>query len=112
MLKTLCRTSILTGRVWIYELYDGHSGRFEENVCMPKEVFSLLCDTLVRDFGLCVNQRSHGLVVEESVAMFIHVLRGFKNRAIQERFQHSGETVSRHVHNVFGGDEEVHGCAL
>ncbi|GMP22075.1 hypothetical protein CsSME_00000249 [Camellia sinensis var. sinensis] len=41
-----------------------------------------------------VLKKIHGLVVEESVAMFIHVLRGFKNRAIQERFQHSGETAN------------------
>ncbi|GMP72231.1 hypothetical protein CsSME_00030336 [Camellia sinensis var. sinensis] len=100
MSKTPYRTSILIGGACICELYDGHVGRFEENVCMPKHVFSLLCDTLVRDFGLCVNQRSHGLAVEKNVAMFVHVLRGFKNRAIQERFQHSGETVSCHVHNV------------
>ncbi|GMP59731.1 hypothetical protein CsSME_00022891 [Camellia sinensis var. sinensis] len=100
MSKTQCRTSILTGHVWITELYTGHVGRFQENVCMSKEVFATLHHTLVTDFGLQVPQRPHGLAVEESVAMFIHVLRGFQNREIQERFQHSSETVSRHVHNV------------
>ncbi|GMQ09342.1 hypothetical protein CsSME_00052757 [Camellia sinensis var. sinensis] len=76
MAKTPCRTSILTGNAWISELYASHMGRFEENVCMLKEVFAALCETLVNDFGLQVLQRSHGLVVEESVAMFIHVLKG------------------------------------
>ncbi|GMP50211.1 hypothetical protein CsSME_00016924 [Camellia sinensis var. sinensis] len=86
MHKTPCRTSILTGNTWICELYAGHMGRFEENVCMPKEVFAALCETLVNDFGLQVPQRPHGLAVEESVAMFIHVLKGKQNREIQERF--------------------------
>ncbi|GMP91723.1 hypothetical protein CsSME_00042290 [Camellia sinensis var. sinensis] len=106
MHKTPCRTSILTGNTWICELYAGHMGRFEENVCMPKEVFAALCETLVNDFGLQVPQRPHGLAVEESVAMFIHVLKGKQNREIQERFQHSGETVSRHVHNVLNSMKE------
>ncbi|GMP97375.1 hypothetical protein CsSME_00045659 [Camellia sinensis var. sinensis] len=79
MAKTPRRTSILTENAWISELYTGHMGRFEENVCMPKEVFAALCETLVNDFGLQVPQRPHGLAVEESVAMFIHVLKGKQN---------------------------------
>ncbi|XP_028111268.1 uncharacterized protein LOC114309688 [Camellia sinensis] len=81
-------------------------GRFEENVCMSKEVFAALCETLINDFGLQVPQRPHGLAVEESVAMLMHVLKGKQNREIQERFQHSGETVSRHVHNVLTSMKE------
>ncbi|CAL5431455.1 unnamed protein product [Camellia sinensis] len=106
MAKTPCRTSILTGHAWICELYAGHMGRFEENVYMAKEVFAALCETLVNDFGLQVRQRPHGLAVEESVAMFIHVLQRMQNRQIQERFQHSGETVSRHLHNVLTSMKE------
>ncbi|GMP47675.1 hypothetical protein CsSME_00015315 [Camellia sinensis var. sinensis] len=106
MNKTSCRTFILTGNAWICELYAGHMGRFEENVCMPNEVFAALCETLVNDFGLQVPQHPHGLAVEESVAMFMHVLKGKQNQEIQERFQHSGETVSRHVHNVLTSMKE------
>ncbi|GMP67802.1 hypothetical protein CsSME_00027672 [Camellia sinensis var. sinensis] len=106
MAKTPCRTSILTGHAWICKLYAGHMGRFEENVCMPKEVFAALCETLVNDFRLQVPQHPHGLAVKESVVMFIHVLQGMQNRQIQERFQHSGETVSRHVHNVLTAMKE------
>ncbi|GMP98005.1 hypothetical protein CsSME_00046050 [Camellia sinensis var. sinensis] len=106
MAKTPCRTSILTGHAWICELYAGHMGRFEENVYMAKEVFAALCETLVNDFGLQVRQCPHGLAVEESVAMFIHVLQRMQNRQIQERFQHSGETVSRHLHNVLTSMKE------
>ncbi|GMQ11540.1 hypothetical protein CsSME_00054143 [Camellia sinensis var. sinensis] len=106
MAKTPCHTSILAGHAWISEPYAGHMGRFEENVCMPKEVFAALCETLVNDFGLQVPQRPHGLAVEESVAMFIHVLKVMQNREIQERFQHSGETMPRHVHNVLTSMKE------
>ncbi|GMP41057.1 hypothetical protein CsSME_00011280 [Camellia sinensis var. sinensis] len=106
MAKTPCHTSILTKHAWISELYAGHMGRFEENVCMPKEVFAALCETLVNDFRLQVPQRPHDLAVEESVAMFIHMLKGKQNREIRERFQHSGETVSRHVHNVLASMKE------
>ncbi|XP_045802374.1 uncharacterized protein LOC123895954 [Trifolium pratense] len=43
--------------------------------------------------------------VEEMVAMFLVVVgHGVGNRMIQERFQHSGETVSRHFHRV------LHAC--
>jgi len=39
--------------------------------------------------------------VEEMVAMFLVVVgHGVSNRMIQERFQRSSETVSRHFHHV------------
>ncbi|CAL5341106.1 unnamed protein product [Camellia sinensis] len=100
MEKITCRTSILTGRTWIQELFDGHVGRGEQNLHMPLYVFQALCDTLRSDFGLRVPTRPHGLHIEESVAMFIHTLDGCTNQKIQERFQHLGETVSRHFHAV------------
>ena len=41
------------------------------------------------------------LTAEELVAMFLNTLdHGFGNRIVQERFQHSGETVSRHFTRV------------
>ncbi|GMP94167.1 hypothetical protein CsSME_00043718 [Camellia sinensis var. sinensis] len=40
--KILCRTSILTGRGWIQELFDGHIGRREQNLHMPLYVFQVL----------------------------------------------------------------------
>ena len=39
--------------------------------------------------------------VEEMVAMFLSIVgHGIGNKMIQERFQHSGEIVSRHFHKV------------
>ncbi|KAH7842835.1 hypothetical protein Vadar_009643 [Vaccinium darrowii] len=37
---------------------------------------------------------------DEALAMLIHLLRGYDNHGLQERFQHLGETVSRHVHKM------------
>ncbi|XP_028104982.1 uncharacterized protein LOC114303999 [Camellia sinensis] len=111
MEKIPCRTSILTGRAWIQELFDGHVARGEQNLHMPPYVFQALCDTLRSDFGLWVPTRPHGLHIEESVAMFIHTLDGCTNRKLQEQFQHSGETVAIFPYNV-GSDGVVHRSAL
>ncbi|CAL5357400.1 unnamed protein product [Camellia sinensis] len=92
-------TSILTGRLWMYELFNGHQGRFEDAVSMSKPVFLMLCDTL-HSFGLTLPQREHGVPLEEKVAIFICALQGMKIKDLQERFQHSKETLSRHFHKV------------
>ncbi|CAL5413865.1 unnamed protein product [Camellia sinensis] len=95
----LRNTSILSGRLWMYELFNGHSGRFEDAISMPRAVFLLLCDTL-HDFGLTVSQREHGVALEEKIAIFISVLQGISWRNLQERFQHSKETLSRNFYEV------------
>ncbi|GMP55410.1 hypothetical protein CsSME_00020235 [Camellia sinensis var. sinensis] len=92
-------TSILSGRLWMYELFNGHQGRFEDAVSMSKPVFLMLCETL-HSFGLTLPQREHGVPLEEKVAIFICALQGMKLKDLQERFQHSKETLSRHFHEV------------
>jgi hypothetical protein len=50
------------------------------------------------EHGLQVTKR---MGIQEMVAMFLNMVgHGVGNRMIQERFQHSGETVSRHFHRV------------
>ncbi|XP_028085331.1 uncharacterized protein LOC114286365 [Camellia sinensis] len=83
----------------MYELFNGHQGRFEDAVSMSKPVFLMLCDTL-HSFGLTLPQREHGVPLEEKVAIFICVLQGMKMKDLQERFQHSKETLSQHFHKV------------
>ncbi|CAL5390145.1 unnamed protein product [Camellia sinensis] len=100
MEKIPCQTSTLIGLAWTQELFDRYLGRCEQNLHMPLYVFQALCDTLRCDFGLRVPKRLHGLHIEESVGIFIHMLDGCTNHKIQERFQHSRETVSRHFHVV------------
>ena len=65
---------------------------------MKLEMFQFLCLELKSRGGLA---DSKCIVVEEQVAMFLFTLaHASSNREVQERFQHSGETVSRHFHAV------------
>nr|KYP47334.1 hypothetical protein KK1_031017 [Cajanus cajan] len=64
---------------------------------MEKHVFNQLCFELVE----CGLKATKQMGVQEMVAMFLNMVgHGVGNRMIQERFQHSGETVSRHFHKV------------
>nr|KYP66301.1 hypothetical protein KK1_012589 [Cajanus cajan] len=64
---------------------------------MKKHIFYNLCSKLV-DHGLRASKRMR---VEEMVAIFLNMVgHGVGNRMLQERFQHSGETISRHIHKV------------
>jgi hypothetical protein len=57
-----------------------------------------LCKELKQRYYL---RGTRKLTVEELVAMFLSTLRhGFGNRIVQERFQHSGETVSKYFIRV------------
>ena len=65
---------------------------------MEKHVFQGFCRELTENYGL---SRTRNVSIEEMVAMFLITLgHGLGNRMIQERFQHSGETVSRHFIKV------------
>ncbi|CAL5338649.1 unnamed protein product [Camellia sinensis] len=44
--------------------------------------------------------REHGVPLEEKVAIFICALQGMDWKDLQERFQHSKETLSRNFHEV------------
>ena len=95
--KQPCRTSEQTGHAWVREILQGHPIRCYEMFRMEKHIFLKLCTELV-DHGLKPTSR---MVVEEMVAMFLNMVgHGIGNRMLQERFQHSGETVSRHLHHV------------
>ncbi|XP_028073062.1 putative nuclease HARBI1 isoform X2 [Camellia sinensis] len=64
---------------------------------MSQPVFLLLCDAL-HSFGLTLPEREHGVSLEEKVAIFICALQGLSWKHLQERFQHSKETLSRNFH--------------
>ncbi|XP_057491866.1 uncharacterized protein LOC130777486 [Actinidia eriantha] len=75
----------------------------EDDVCrdmfrMDKHVFHKLSDTL-RQKGML--RDTPGVTIEEQLAIFLNIVgHNERNRVIQERFQHSGETISRHFNNV------------
>ena len=92
-IKTPQHTSVLSGQLWLDELLSGHDGRFYNEIGMNKFVFRRLLTTLERDAGL------HGtrhVSAGEQTAIFLHyVRRGLSNRALQERFQCSGDTIMK-----------------
>ena len=86
-------TSILSGQDWINELIAGHDGRFYNEMGVHKHVFWALVAVLRRDAGLRDTRHVSG---EEQLAIFLHYAhRGLSNRALQERFQRSPDTISK-----------------
>jgi hypothetical protein len=90
--------SELTGAKYFSELMRTENvHRFHQVARMDKDTFSLLVNLLI-DVGGLVN--SMYISVGEKVMILIYVLRGHTNRETCERWQHSGETISKIVHEV------------
>ncbi|KAI9448731.1 hypothetical protein BJY52DRAFT_1092491, partial [Lactarius psammicola] len=61
---------------------------------LNKHVFRRLLSVLARDTGLCDTRH---VSAEEQLAIFLHYARrGLSNRALQERFQRSGDTITKY----------------
>ena len=89
--KKPIHTSILTGKLWLVELY-ASPVRMYEQLGMAKHVFHKLC-TELQMHGL---SDSKYVSAAEKLAIFLHFARtGASSRMLQERFQRSGETISR-----------------
>ncbi|KAK7314853.1 hypothetical protein VNO77_33381 [Canavalia gladiata] len=80
------------------EVLNGHDDFCREMLRMDKHVFHMLCDILRKRSML---RDTAGVMIEEQLAIFLNIIgHNERNRVIQERFQHSGETISRHFNNV------------
>jgi hypothetical protein len=67
---------------------------------MDPTLFTQLCEDLQSKYGLQPSKRMTVEVVEK-VGIFVYTLAmGASNRDVRERFQHSGETISRAFHEV------------
>jgi len=89
-------TSILTGRGYVEELFDGNMHTFRTVARMDKETFMRLV-TLLRSAGL--DDTPH-ISIEEKILIHIQACVGSSNRQIAHRFQHSGYTISHIVAEV------------
>ncbi|XP_056164296.1 uncharacterized protein LOC130137373 [Syzygium oleosum] len=88
------RNSVLTGPEWVSELLHGHSDRVYEAFRMERHVFLNLYG-LLKSRGWLADSRY--VRVDEQVAMFLLMIcHKNSNRAVCERFQRSGETVSKY----------------
>ena len=86
-------SSSLQGTPYLVEVLNDYPKRCYENFRMTKEIFEELCQELHDKYTL---RASHNIQISEMLGMFLYILgQGASNRAVQEIFQHSGETVSR-----------------
>lgn len=91
-MKEALHDSALTGFQWVLELLGGNIHRMEEQLGMRKHVFERLVDTLW-EVGL---RHTPHITIQEQVAIFLYtVTTALPNRKIAERFQRSGDTISR-----------------
>lgn len=87
-----------SGSGFMSEVLNGPDDLCREMLRMDKHVFHKLADIL-RQRGLL--RDTPGVMIEEQLAIFLNIVgHNERNRVIQERFQHSGETISRHFNNV------------
>ncbi|KAE8662821.1 CAI-1 autoinducer sensor kinase/phosphatase cqsS isoform 3 [Hibiscus syriacus] len=90
--------SLPSGSGFMTEVLEGPDDLCREMFRMDKHVFQKLCYTL-RHRGML--RDTAGVMIEEQLAIFLNIVgHNERNRVIQERFQHSGETISRHFNNV------------
>lgn len=92
--KTPCRAASPSGRGFLTELLQGHDEVCRDMLRMDKHVFHRLCDILRQR---CMLRDTADVMIEEQLAIFLSIVgHNERNRVIQERFQHSGETISRY----------------
>jgi hypothetical protein len=96
--KEPCMVSYNTGMRWLNEVVQGHHQRCVNMFRMNATTLQTLCYDLETQYGLKPSRRTS---VIEKVTMFLYTIAlGATNRQVQERFQHSGETVSRNFNEV------------
>jgi hypothetical protein len=96
--KQPCRDSKETGYKWLIYTLTGNETKCHDMFRMKPRVFFQLCNVLQHIYGL---QHTRQIRLEESVSICLMTLtQGSCNRLVQERFQHSSETIHRHLHKV------------
>ena len=96
--RTAQHDSILTGQLYLKELIETRStARFRDVTRMSHETFDALLLLLETHGGF---KDSKYISTGEKLLIFILVLVGHTNRSINERWQHSGSTISLVVHEV------------
>ncbi|KAH1113475.1 hypothetical protein J1N35_006853 [Gossypium stocksii] len=90
--KQPCMDSNYTGQMWVDEVLNGHDDRCMNSFRMPKNIFHSLLHDSQTNYGL-----KHGKVsAMEKLALSLYILGNKEsNSNAAERFQRSGETVSR-----------------
>jgi DDE superfamily endonuclease len=96
--KQSCHTSSLSGEQYVCELLRSNERRILECVRMRLPTFRQLCEQYRQAQPPSAWSR---VSVEERLAIFMFIVgNSAGNRLAQERFQHSGETISRVFYSV------------
>ncbi|ETV78025.1 hypothetical protein H257_08242 [Aphanomyces astaci] len=98
LLKSPKRVSALTGAMWVEEMLVGNADAFIEMFRMPRPSFIALLEELMRNGDL---KATRAVTCQEQLCLFLYFV-GHKPSStnMQQRFQHSGETISRHLRRV------------
>ena len=92
-------TSEYTGAKKVKEILEGHENWCKSEFRMETRIFKETCNYLRRE-GLLRDTR--GVTVEEQLGMFMYMIsHNASNDRLKKTFQHSGETVHRHIRAVF-----------
>lgn len=87
-----------TGRMFVNEVLRGRNSFCRDMFRMDKRLFRKLCDILR---GKRLLRDTLEVRIEEQLAIFLLTIgHNERNRVVQERFHHSGETISRHFNKV------------
>lgn len=91
-------TSTLSGHQWVTDLIQDNQIKSLPMLRMEKTIFIDLCNKLSTKYGLVA---THKVGLREMVVIFIYIItQGASTRAIQDRFQHFGETIHHQFHKV------------
>ncbi|XP_030943687.1 uncharacterized protein LOC115968427 [Quercus lobata] len=97
MTKVPLHMNIQTGYEWVQYTLTGNEKKCRRKFRMSSHMFGQLCNTLCQ-YGYNGTRR---VCLEKSLAMTLVVLGHAEgNRMVQDRFQHLGEIVHRHVSMV------------
>uniref|UniRef100_A0A803KV93 DDE Tnp4 domain-containing protein n=1 Tax=Chenopodium quinoa TaxID=63459 RepID=A0A803KV93_CHEQI len=88
----------IKGEMWVKEMLIGNPIRCVNAFRMEPQLFLRLCNDLSSKYGL---KSSCNMSIHEKVGIFLYAIaQGASNRVLGERFQRSGETISRAFHGV------------
>ncbi|KAH7838372.1 hypothetical protein Vadar_025578 [Vaccinium darrowii] len=109
--KVPFHTSPLQGKEYMKDLFNSCEKRFYREMKMPKRTFCKIVEELETIYGWRM-RRKNAITCYKAFAIFILLLRGKTNGDIQERMQHSPETVTRQVHKMLHHLEQFHNDKL
>ena len=87
-------TSILSGEAWVQELLHSHPRHIRTELGVEEPVFRELV-IMLHNMG---NNNSKNVTLEEQLVIFLYTcVTGLTSTHIGERFQRSGETITRYL---------------